>query len=150
MRSLFVGLIALSASMTIAGAAQAQTDLQRLPSYSSMPAQIGHRPPAGYNLQTTQDDVEKINRANRQLDLPSSQADIAGAGVIPSGEDALTKRIEQDDPQLDSEITDICPTCGRAEDTPVHRRRSPIYYGFNHQPAKHALTPRLTHNERFP
>lgn len=140
MRSLFVGLIALSASMAFADTAQAQTQLQRLPSYSSIQAHIGHQPPAQYNLQPTQDDLEKINRDNRQLDMPASQDGITGAGAIPSEEDALTNRIERDDPQIDSEIVDICPTCGSAEDTPIHRRRTPIYNGFHHQPIEHALS----------
>ena len=140
MRSLFVGLIALSASMTVADTAQAQTHLQRLPSYSSVQAHIGHQPPAQYSLQPTQDEVEKIKSDNRQLDMPPSQDAITGAGAIPSEEDALTNRIEQDDPQIDREITDICPTCGGGEDTPVHRRRTPIYKGFHHQPTEHALS----------
>jgi hypothetical protein len=122
MRSLFVGMIALSASMAVADAAQAQTHLQRLPSYSSMQAHIGHQRAAQYNLQPTRDDVEKIDRDNQQLDQPAAE-DGAGAGPIPSEENTLTNRIEQDDRQLDSEITDICPTCGGAENATVHRPR---------------------------
>jgi hypothetical protein len=99
MRSLFVGMIALSASIAVVDAAQAQTHLQRLPSYSSMRAHIGHQRPAQYNLQPTQDDVEKINRDNRQLDLPASQDEITGAGQVQSEEDALTNRIRQDNPR---------------------------------------------------
>jgi hypothetical protein len=139
MRSLFVGMIALSASIAVVDAAQAQTHLQRLPSYSSMQAHIGHQRPAQYNLQPTQDDVEKINRDNRQLDLPASQDEITGAGQVPSEENTLTNRIEQEDPQLDIEILDICPTCGGVEDAPVHQRRWPIHHGFRHQPTQYEL-----------
>jgi hypothetical protein len=122
MRSLFVAMIALSASIAVADAAQAQTHLQRLTSYSSAQAHIGHQRAAQYNLQPTQDEVEKIDRDNHELNLPATEA-VTGAGPIPSEENTLTNRIEQDDPQLDREITDICPTCGGAEDTPVHRPR---------------------------
>jgi hypothetical protein len=106
------------------------------------------------------DDVEKIEKDNQLLSMPASHDDIAGAGQVQSQEDVLTKRIEQDDPRLDSEITDICPTCGGAEyapaqqrpspiynglnrphtrDAPVHQRLSPIYNGFNHQPTEDQL-----------
>jgi hypothetical protein len=139
MRSLFVGMIALSASIAVVDAAQAQTHLQRLPSYSSMQAHIGHQRPAQYNLQLTQHDVEKIDRDNQQLDLPASQDEITGASQVRSKEDALTNRIRQDNRALDSEIMDICPTCGGVEDAPVHQRRWPIHYGFKHQPTQYEL-----------
>jgi hypothetical protein len=137
MRSLFVGMIALSASIAVVDAAQAQTHLQRLPSYSSMQAHIGHQRPAQYNLQL--DDVEKINRDNQQLDLPASQDGITGAGQLRSMEDALTNRIGQDNPAIDSEILDICPTCGGVEDAQVHQRRWPIHHGFKYQPTQYEL-----------
>ena len=134
MRSLFVGMIALSALVAVADTAQAQTHLQRLPSYGSMQTHIGHQRPAQYNLQPTQDDVEKIDRDNQQLDLPATR-DVTGAAPIRSEEDALTRRIEQDNPLRDRQIIDICPSCGGAEDAPVHRRRPRIYNSFNHAPA---------------
>jgi hypothetical protein len=137
MRSLFVGMIALSASIAVVDAAQAQTHLQRLPSYSSMQAHIGHQRPAQYNIQL--DDVEKINRDNQQLDLPASQDEITGAGQLRSMEGALTNRIRQDNPAIDSEILDICPTCGGVEDAPVHQRRWPIHHGFKYQPTQYEL-----------
>ena len=65
--------------------------------------------------------------------------EITGAGQVQSKEDALTNRIGQDNPALDSEITDICPTCGGAEDAPVHHRSWPIHNGFNHQPTQYEL-----------
>jgi hypothetical protein len=149
MRSILAGMIALSASIAVVDTVQAQTDLQRLPGYGSIQSHISpekapfstgaHHRPAQYNLQPTQDDVEKIDRDNQQLDLPASQDDITGAGTIPSEEDTQTTRIEKDNPRLDGEITDICPSCGSAEDAPVYRRRSPIYNGFNHQPTEREL-----------
>jgi hypothetical protein len=139
MRSLFAGMIMLSASMAVVDIAQAQVQPQRPPGYGSMQAQIGHRQPTQYDLQPAQDDREKIDKDNQQLDLPASQDEITGAGQVQSKEDALTNRIGQDNPALDSEITDICPTCGGAEDAPVHRRSWPIHNGFKHQPTQSDL-----------
>jgi hypothetical protein len=113
--------------------AQAQIHPQRPPDYGSMQAPIGHRRP-------TQDDLEKIDKDNQQLDLPASQDDITGAG-----QDALTKKIGQDNPTVDNEIKDICTGCGGAEYAPVHHRPSPIHNGFNHQPTEDEL--RALHQE---
>jgi hypothetical protein len=110
--------------------AQAQIHPERAPGYGSMQA-IGHWRPTQDDLQPTEGDVEKIDKDNQQLDLPASQDDITGAG-----QDALTKRIGQDNPRVDSEINDICPICGGGEDAPVRHRPSPIYNGRNHQPTK--------------
>jgi hypothetical protein len=139
MRSLFAGTIMLSASMAVVDTAQAQIHPQRPPGYGSMQAPIGHRQP-------TQDDLQKIDKDNRELDLPASRDGTTGAGQVPAEEDALTKRIEQDDMRLDREITDICPSCGGAEDAPpVHQRPWPIHNGFNHQPTRNEL--RALHQE---
>jgi hypothetical protein len=129
MRSLFAGMIMLSASMAVVDIAQAQSQTQRPPGYGSMQAPIGHRQPTQYGLQPTQDDLEKIDKANRQLDLPASQDEITGAGQPQSKEDALTNRIGHDNRALDGEIIDICPSCGGAEDAPVHQRSWSIHHG---------------------
>ena len=105
----------------------------------STQAPIGHRQPTEDDLQPTQDDLEKIDKDNQLLNLPASQDDISGAGQVHSEEEDLTKKIEQDDPQLDSEINDICPSCGGAEDAPVHQRPWPIHNGFDHQPTQDEL-----------
>ena len=110
-----------------------------VPGYGSMQAPIGHRQLTQYDLQPAQDDLEKIDNDNQQLDPPASQDEIIGAGQVQSREDALTNRIGQDNPVLDSEITDICPTCGGAEDAPVHQRSWPIDHGFKHQPTQYEL-----------
>jgi hypothetical protein len=137
MRSLFVGIIMLSASMAVVDTAQAQ--IHRPAGYGSMQAPIGHRQPTQYDSQPTQDDRDKIDKDNQQLDQPASQDEITGAGQVQSREDALTNRIGQDNPALDSEITDICPSCGGAEDAPVHQRSWPIHHGFKHQPTQYDL-----------
>jgi hypothetical protein len=146
MRSLFTGIFMLSASMAVVGAAQAQTHLQTPPGYGSMQAPIGHRQPTRGDLRPTQDDLQKIDSDNQLLNQPASQDDVTGAGQIPSGEDALTRRVEQDNPRLDGEITDICPSCGDANAPPIHRW-SPIYNGFNHQPTRAEL--RALHLREF-
>jgi hypothetical protein len=139
MRSLLLGMVMLSASMAVVDTAQAQMQSQRPLGYGSMQAPIGHWQPIQYDLQPTQDDFKKIDKANQDLDLPTSQDEITGAGQLRSMEDALTNRIGQDNPTLDGEITDICPTCGGAEDAPVHQRRWPIHHGFKHQPTQYDL-----------
>jgi hypothetical protein len=123
MRSLFAGMIMLSASMAVVDTAQAQIHPQRPPGYRSMQTAIGHRQPTQDDLQPTQDDIEKIDKDNQQLDLRASQ-----------------DGIERDDARLDGEIRDICPSCGGAEDAPpVRQRRWPIHNGFNHQPTRNEL-----------
>jgi len=115
--------------------AQAQTHPRRTRGYGSMQRPIADRRPSQDDLQPTQDDLEKIDKDNQQLDLPASQDDIIGAG-----QDALTKRIGQDNPRVDNEIKDICPSCGEAEDArPVHQRPWPTHNGFNHQPTQDEL-----------
>jgi len=137
MRSLLLGMVMLSASMAVVDTAQAQ--IQRPPGYGSMQAPIGHRQPTQDDLQPMQDNLEKIDKDNQQLDQPASQDEITGAGQLRSMEDALTSRIGQDNRGLDGEILDICPTCGGAEDAPVHQRRWPIHHGFKHQPTQYDL-----------
>lgn len=140
MRSLFAGMVMLSVSMAVVGAAHPQTHPQRPPGYGSMQVRTGHRQPTQDDLQPTQDDLEKIDKDNHELDLPASQDDVTGAGPAPPTEDALTKRIEQDNPRLDREIIDICPSCGGGADPPrVHQRRWPIHNGFNHRPTQGGL-----------
>ena len=96
--------------------AQVQIHPERAPGYGSMQA-IGHWRPTQDDLQPTEGDVEKIDKDNQQLDLPASQDDITGAG-----QDALTKRIGQDNPRVDSEINDICPRCAAH----LRRRRDAV------------------------
>ena len=122
MRSLFAGMIMLSASMAVVDTAQAQIHPQGPPGYRSMEAPIGHRRPTQDDLQPTQDDLEKIDKDNQQLDLRASQ-----------------DGIEHDHARLDSEIKDICPSCGGREDASVHQRSWPIHNGFNHQPTQDEL-----------
>jgi hypothetical protein len=90
--------------MAFVHAAEAQQHTQKPPGYGYMQARIGHR-------QSTQDDLRKIEKDNRDLDLPASQDDIIGAGQVHSEEEDLTKNIEQDSVRLDREIRNIRPGC---------------------------------------
>ena len=122
MRSLFAGMMMLSASMAVVDIAQAQIQPQRPGDYGSMQAPIGHRQPSQYDLQPARDHLKKIDKDNQELDMPASRDEITGVGQVGSKEDALTNRIGRDNTALDGEITDICPSCGGAEDAPVHQR----------------------------
>jgi hypothetical protein len=123
MRSIFAGMIMLSASMAVVDAARAQSRPERPPGYGSMQAPIGHQRPTQDELRPTQDEIEKIDKDNQLLNLPASQDDITGAGQAP---------------WLDGEIRDVCPSCGSAEDA-VHQWSWPIYNGFNHTPTQDEL-----------
>ena len=129
MRSLFAGMIMLSASMAIVDTAQARIQSQRPPGYGSMQAPIGHRQPSQYDLQPAQDHLKKIDKDNQELDMPAGRDEITGVGQVGSKEDALTNRIGQDNTALDGEITDICPTCGGLEEAPAHQRSGSIHHG---------------------
>jgi hypothetical protein len=122
MRSIFAGLIMLSASAVV-GTARAQIHPERPPGYGSMQAQIGHQQPTQDDLQSTRDDLEKIDKDNQLLNLPASQDDITGVGQAP---------------WLNGEIRDVCPSCGSAEDA-LHQWSWPIYNGSNHQPTQDEL-----------
>jgi hypothetical protein len=127
-------LAAAACSMAIATPAPAQAASTDASAYSHRAAESKMD-----ELQPTPGDLNKIDKDNRELNVPASHDQITGAGPVPAEEDALTNRIDQDDPRLDTEIGDICPTCGGAEDAPVHERWSPIYNGFNHQPTEKEL-----------
>jgi hypothetical protein len=103
MRSIFAGIVMLSASTAFVHTAEAQRHVQIPPGYGYMQAP-GHR-------QQTQDDVKKIERDNEQLDLPASQNSITGAGQVQSEESTLAKMIEQENERLDRQLRGICRGC---------------------------------------
>jgi hypothetical protein len=84
MRSIFIGIIILSASMAGVHTAQAQEQSQRPPGYGHVQARIGHRQPTQDDLQPTQDDLKNIQKDNQDLELPASQDDLVGAGQVHS------------------------------------------------------------------
>jgi hypothetical protein len=89
MRSIFVGIIVLSALTAIVHTAQAQTHTPGPPGYGHMQARIGHPGPTQNSLQPSQD-----------------------IGVqVQSEEEDLSKRIQRDNVRLDREIRNICLSC---------------------------------------
>jgi hypothetical protein len=113
MRSIFIGIIMLSASLGVVDAAQKQKQPQRLPSYHYRLALVSHQQLAQHDP-PAHDDLEKIDPDKQHLDPPTRRDGAIGAGEVHSEEDALTKRIEQGNARLDHEIIGgICPSCGR-------------------------------------
>jgi hypothetical protein len=91
MCSLFAEMIILSASIFAAHPAQAQKQ-----GHGYTQARIVHLQPAKDHAQSSQDDFEKIENDNLGDLLASQKADLAH-----SEEDALTKKIEQDNTRLE-------------------------------------------------
>jgi hypothetical protein len=106
MRSIFAGIIMLSASMAVVHTAQAQKH-----GCGHMQASIGHLQPTQDDVQQSRDDLKKIEKDNQEVDPPAGPDDMIGGDQVHSEEDALTKRIEQDNARLDREIRGICPSC---------------------------------------
>ena len=111
MRSIFAGIIMLSASMAIVDAAQAQKHPERSRGHGYRQALIAHRQPTRDDLQPAQENLERIDDGNRQPDPPARRDGNIDAGQVHSEEDALTKRIEQDNARLDRVIRGICASC---------------------------------------
>jgi hypothetical protein len=78
MRSIFAGMIMLSASVAVVDTARAQIHPERPPGDGPTQAPSGHQHP-------TRDELEKIDKDNRLLNLPASHDEITGAGQAPWG-----------------------------------------------------------------
>jgi hypothetical protein len=104
MRSIFAGMVLLTASMGLAHAAEAQRRSQAPPGYGYTQAPVD-RP------QPTRNDLQKIERDNQDLDMPASRDEIIRAGQVHSEEDVLTKQIDRDNARLDREVRGICASC---------------------------------------
>jgi hypothetical protein len=114
MRSIFAGIIILSASTAVVHTAEAQKHARIQPAYGYMQAQLDHR-------QLTQDDVtganqvqfdqESVEKDNELLNLPPTQDNVIGADQVKSEEGTLAKRIEQENARLDRELRGICSGC---------------------------------------
>jgi hypothetical protein len=114
MRSIFAGIIILSASTAVVHTAEAQKHARIQPAYGYMQAQLDHRQP-------TQDDVtgatqvqfdkESVEKDNELLNLPPTQDNVIGADQVESEEGALAKRIEQENARLNGELRGICRGC---------------------------------------
>jgi hypothetical protein len=110
MRSIFAAIIMLSASTPVVHTAQAQRHAQ--PSYGDMQAPVGHRQPTRDDVTgDNQVDKESVAKDNELLDLPTNQDKVIGAEQGESEENALAKRIEQENARLDRELRGICRGC---------------------------------------
>jgi hypothetical protein len=114
MRTIFVGIILLSASTAVVHAGQAQRHAQIQPGYGYMQAPVGHRQPTqdddtGDNQ--VQFDKKRVEKDNDLLDLPTTQDQVIGADQVESEENALAKTIEQEDTRLDHQLRGICRGC---------------------------------------
>jgi hypothetical protein len=56
-------------------------------------------------------DKESVAKDNELFDLPTNQDKVIGAEQVESEENALAKRIEQENAQLDRELRGICRGC---------------------------------------
>jgi hypothetical protein len=112
MRSIFAAIIMLSASTPVVHTAQAQRHAQTQPSYGDMQAPVGHRQPTRDDVTgDNQVDKESVAKDNELLDLPTNQDKVIGAEQVESEENALAKRIEQENARLDRELRAICRGC---------------------------------------
>jgi hypothetical protein len=114
MRSIFVGIIIVSASTAVVHAGEARKHAGKQPAYGYTQAPVGHRQP-------TQDDVtganqvelekKRIEKDNELLELPATRDGIVGADQLQSRDNALARMIGQENSRLDREISGICRGC---------------------------------------
>jgi hypothetical protein len=104
MRSIFAGMIVLSALIAVVHTADAQKYSQGQTGSGYMRAPVDHP-------HQTNDDVDKIENDNKQLDLPASQDKIIGADQVQSDENTFGRLIEQENEQLDRHLKGICRGC---------------------------------------
>jgi hypothetical protein len=114
MRSIFAAIIMLSASTAVVHTAQDQRLAQTQPSYGDMQAPVGHQQPTQDDVtgaNQVQFDKERVEKDNELLDLPTNQDKVLGAEQVESEENALAKRIEQENARLDRQLRGICRGC---------------------------------------
>lgn len=104
MRSNFAGIVLLSASMAVVYPAHAEKQPQGPPGFGNLQTPTDHQ-------QSTNDNLKAIEKDNELNELPASHDETIGAGQVHSEEDALTKKIDQDNARLDRLVNGICPRC---------------------------------------
>jgi hypothetical protein len=114
MRSIFVGIIVVSASTAVVHAGQAQKHAGIQPAYRYTQAPVGHRQPTPDDVtgaDQVQFDKKSIEKDNELLDLPPTQNKIIGADQLQSKDNALAKMIGQENSRVDRAIGGICRGC---------------------------------------
>ena len=110
MRSIFAAIIVLSASLAVIQAAQAEAQ----PGHGIWQAPVGHRQPTLEDVKDAEHeafDPKNVAKDNELLGLPPSQDNVGGADHVQSEENALAKRIEQENDRLDRQLQGICRGC---------------------------------------
>ena len=114
MRLIFAAIVVLSASLAVTHPAQAWEGAETLPGHATWQAPVGHRQPTREDADGTGReafDTKNIDKDNELLALPPSQDNAGGAGHVQADENALAKRIEQENDRLDRQLRDICRGC---------------------------------------
>ena len=114
MRSIFAGIILVSASTAVVHAGQAQKPAGIQPPYGYTQAPVGHRQPTQDDVtgaNQVQFDKTSIEKDNELLDLPANQDKIIGADQLQSEDNALARMIAQENSRVDRTISGICRGC---------------------------------------
>jgi hypothetical protein len=113
-RSIFAGIIMLSASTAVMDTAEAQKHTRIQPGFGYVQAPVGHRQPTQDDVTGAgQIDLDKryVEKDNELLDRPSTQDHVIGADEVQSAESALAKTIEQENARIDRLLRGICRGC---------------------------------------
>lgn len=101
-RSLFAATILLTTLSAVPLAAETRDHSATWPGDSSMQAPPGHRQPTRW--------LEQVGKDNAQLDAAGG-GEVTGANEVQSEENALARRIEEENDRLDAELRGICRGC---------------------------------------
>ena len=114
MRSIFAGIILVSASTAVVHTAEARNLVRSQPAYGYRQAPAGHRQPTQDDVtgaNQVQSDKKIIEKDNELLDLPPTQNKIIGADELQSKDNALARMIAQENARVDRTIKGICRGC---------------------------------------
>ena len=114
MRSIFVGIIIVSASTAVVHTAEAQKLARSQPAYGYMQAPVGHRQPTQDDVtgaDQVQFDKKIVEKDNELLDLSPTQDETIGADQLQSEDNALARMIAQENSRVDRTISGICRGC---------------------------------------
>jgi hypothetical protein len=109
MRSILVGIAMMTACAAGLDVAQAQENAQARPGGAYLEAPVGHRQPTREDQEGTAS-RRRIEQDSEQLNA-STQNDVDGVDDVRSHEDALARKIELENDELDRELRGICRGC---------------------------------------
>jgi hypothetical protein len=114
MRSILAGIVLLSVSTIAIDVAKAEQYAKVQPGPATTRAPVGHRQPTPADVAGpghVQSDKKIVDKDNELLELPPSQDAVTGADQLQSEENALAKKIEQENTRLDRLLRGICRGC---------------------------------------